>query len=70
MLPWFGGTAIPAALVTRSTWAGGATATASREHLLSKGRTVHQSKGCQNARQSSSDNALHQVLKRRERSGA
>ena len=59
LLPWFGGTAIPAALVTRSTWAGSPTTTASREHLLSKGRTGHQSKKCQGARQTSSNDALH-----------
>jgi hypothetical protein len=59
LLPWFGGTAIPAALVTGTPWAGGPTTTASREHLLSKGRTGQESKECQGARQTSSNDDLH-----------
>ena len=70
LLPWFGGTAIPTALVTGPTRAGGPTATSSREHLLSKGRTGDQSKDCQSAHQTCSNDALQQVLKQRERSGA
>ena len=59
LLPWFVGTAIPTAFVTGSTRTGGPTATASREHLLSRCRTAEQSKDCQSARQTSSNDALH-----------
>ena len=70
LLPWFVGAAIPAAFVTRPPWAGGPTAAASREHLLSKGRTGYQRKGCQDSRQTSDEDSLQPVLRRRGRSRA
>ena len=70
LLSRFVGTAITAALVTGSTRAGGAATATSREHLLSEGRTDDQGKRCQNARQTSGDDALHHVLNKRGRSGA